>query len=256
MGWSAGQYSQFLDQRTRPARDLLAAVPSVAPARVVDLGSGPGNSTALLAARYPGAHVTGLDSDPDMIAAARKALPDCDFHLTQIEQWRPDASPDLIFANASLQWVDDHETLFLRLVGLLAPGGVLAVQMPDNLDQPTHAAMRKVADDPRWCDRMAAALARRKPLIAPFALHALLRPHCAGIDIWRTVYHFDLAGVQAIVEWFKGSALPPYLAPLDVDEQRDFLAAYTREIAPHYPETDGRVLLPFPRYFFVAQTNR
>lgn len=256
MGWSAGQYSKFLDQRTRPARDLLAAVPLETPRRVVDIGSGPGNSTGLLVARFPGANVTGLDSDPDMIAAARRALPECSFDLGQVEDWQPETPPDLIFANASLQWVDGHETLFPRLVGQLAPGGVLAVQMPDNLNEPTHIAMRKIADDPRWRDRLANAAARRKPLIAPADLHALLRPHCGQVDIWRTVYHFDLAGVDAIVEWFKGSALPPYLAALDAVEQDAFLAAYTDEIAPHYPAHDGRVLLAFPRYFFVAQAYR
>lgn len=256
MGWSAGQYGKFLDQRTRPARDLLAGVPLTQAGRVVDIGSGPGNSTGLLVARFPDAHVTGLDADPDMIATARRALPGCAFHQARVEDWHPDVPPDLIFANASLQWVDDHHSLFPRLVGLLAPGGVLAVQMPDNLDEPTHIAMRDVADDPRWRDRLLGAAARRKPLIRPADLHALLRPYCAQVDIWQTVYHFDLAGVDAIGEWFKGSALPPYLAPLTAAEQDNFMAAWRDQIAPHYPETDGRVLLAFPRYFLVAQTNR
>lgn len=253
MGWSSGQYGKFLDQRTRPARDLLAAVPLTQAARVVDVGSGPGNSTALLVERFPDAHVTGLDSDPDMIAAARKALPGCTFQQARIEDWQPDTPPDLIFANASLQWVDDHRALFPRLLGLLSPGGVLAVQMPDNLDEPTHIAMRKVAGDPRWRDRLAGAAATRRPLIPPADLHALLRPHCAQMDIWRTVYNFDLAGVDAIAEWFKGSALPPYLAPLTDAERAAFLSDWRDRIAPHYPEREGRVLLAFPRSFFVAQ---
>ncbi|HWL57785.1 MAG TPA: trans-aconitate 2-methyltransferase [Paracoccus sp. (in: a-proteobacteria)] len=252
MGWSASQYSRFLDDRTRPARDLLNAVPVERPDLVVDLGSGPGNSTALLARRYPAARIVGIDSDPDMIATARRKLPECEFLPDTIEDWRPTTPPDVIFANASLQWVEDHEALFVRLVNLLSPGGALAVQMPDNLDEPSHRAMRKVADDPRWSARMGSANARRKPLMRPPALHALLRPHATRVDIWRTVYNHELEGVDAIVEWFKGSALRPYLATLDVDEQASFLHAYREEIAPAYPESDGRCLLAFPRLFFVA----
>ncbi|MFT4013689.1 MAG: trans-aconitate 2-methyltransferase [Paracoccus sp. (in: a-proteobacteria)] len=253
MGWSAQQYARFLDDRTRPARDLLMAVPLTAPRLVVDLGCGPGNSTALLAARYPGARTLGLDCDPDMLAAARRSLPGLRFQHGRIQDWHPEAPPDLIFANAVLQWLDGHEVLFPRLVGLLAPGGALAVQMPDNLDEPSHAAMRRIARRPEWAGRLADAETRRRPLIAPARLHALLRPLCRRLDIWHTVYQVELAGLDAIVEWFKGSALRPYLVPLDRAERAAFLAAYRAEIAPAYPESGGRALLAFPRYFFVAE---
>lgn len=255
MGWSAARYAQFLDERTRPARDLLAAVPLAAPRAVADLGCGPGNSTALLAARWPEARVLGVDSDPDMLRAAREALPGHDFLQADIADWRPETPPDLIYANASLQWLDDHEALFPRLLGLLAPGGVLAVQTPDNLCEPSHFAMRAVAADPRWADRLTEAGERRKPTIPPLRLHALLRPLCARVDVWRTVYHFELAGVEAVVEWFQGSALRPYLEALEPQEQADFLSAYREAVAPAYPEADGRTLLAFPRAFFVAQTR-
>ncbi|MTH76916.1 trans-aconitate 2-methyltransferase [Paracoccus aestuariivivens] len=253
MGWSAAQYSKFLDDRTRPARDLLSAVPLQSPAHIVDLGCGPGNSTALLTDRYPQARVVGVDSDPDMIAAAQKALPACEFAKERIETWRSPVPADLIFANASLQWVDNHETLFPELLDQIAPGGVLAVQMPDNLDEPSHRAMRQVASNPRWESRLAKANARRQPLIAPHTLYGLLREKVARLDIWRTTYHFELAGIDAIIEWFKGSALRPYLEALTPEEAADFLLAYRELIAPSYPESDGMTLLPFPRYFFVAQ---
>ncbi len=252
MSWSAAQYAKYLDDRTRPARDLLAGVPLEAPGFVVDVGCGPGNSTALLVERYPGVRVLGLDPDEDMLRAARAALPGADFARGPIESWAPETPPDLLYANASLQWVDDHEALFPRLVGLLAPGGVLAAQMPDNLEEPTHVVMRRLAAEPRWADRLAGAAGMRRPLLAPARLHALLRPLCSRVDIWRTVYNFELEGVDAIVEWFKGSALRPYLAPLAAEERADFLAAYRAAIAPSYPETDGRALLAFPRFFFVA----
>lgn len=253
MTWSAAQYSKFLDDRTRPARDLLAAVPLQDPDRVVDLGCGPGNSTGLLVDRYAHADVTGLDSDPDMLTAARKALPECRFVQERIQDWRPQSPVDLIFANASLQWLDDHAALFPHLLGLLAPGGALAVQMPDNLDEPTHRAMRQVAADPRWAARLADASSRRKPLLDALQLHTLLRPLCRRLDVWRTVYQFELDGLDAIVDWFKGSALRPYLDALDPDEQIAFLSDYRDAVAPHYPQTAGRVLLAFPRAFFVAQ---
>ncbi|MBD9527356.1 trans-aconitate 2-methyltransferase [Paracoccus sp. PAR01] len=252
MGWSAAQYSRFLDDRTRPARDLLHAVPLEAPGQVVDLGCGPGNSTALLVERFPEAQVIGLDSDPDMIATAQRNLPECLFEMIRIEDWQPEVLPDLIFANASLQWVDDHEALFPHLLDLVAPGGALAVQMPDNLDEPSHRAMREVASHPRWSARLVQANARRQPLIPAHRLHALLRPLCTKVDVWRTIYHFELAGVDAIVEWFKGSALRPYLEALTEEEGRQFLLTYREEIAPFYPESDGRALLAFPRFFLVA----
>lgn len=109
------------------------------------MGALQGNSTELLISRYPGAEVSGIDSDPDMLSAARVTLPGHAFFEADIATWAPDQPVDLLYANASLQWIDDHAALFPRLVGFLSPGGALAVQMPDNLDEPTHQAMRRVA---------------------------------------------------------------------------------------------------------------
>lgn len=252
MEWSAVQYARFLDDRTRPARDLLAAVPITRPALVVDVGCGPGNSTALLAGRYPSARVLGLDPDPDMLHAARAAVPEARFEQGSIENWQPPEPPDLIFANASLQWVADHAVLFPRLVAMLRPGGVLAVQMPDNLDEPSHVAMRRVARDPRWADRLAEVAGQRAPLMTPVQLLALLGPLCRRLDIWRTTYQHEMEGLSGIGEWFKGSALRPFLQRLETDEQAAFMAEWQALIAPDYPQAAGRVLLPFPRAFFVA----
>ncbi len=252
MAWSAEQYSKFLDDRTRPARDLLAAVALSRADYVVDLGSGPGNSTALLRQRFPEARITGIDSDADMLATARATLPGCRFEAADIRDWQPPEPPDLLFANASLQWLPDHPALFPHLISLLRPGGALAVQMPDNLEEPTHIAMRAVAGAPRWAVRLAQASGARVPLLTPTGLYALLRPLCARLDIWRTVYHFELGGADAVTEWFLGSALRPLLEPLDESERADFLADFRARIAPFYPERDGRVLLAFPRFFFVA----
>jgi trans-aconitate 2-methyltransferase len=251
--WSARQYLKFEDERTRPPRDLLAQVPLQSPRRVVDLGCGPGNSTELLIARYPGAEVTGLDSSPDMLRQARERLPKCTFEQADLSSWRPRERTDLLFANAVFQWVPDHPAVLKRLVESLPEGGVLAVQMPDNTDEPALALMREVAGSGPWASTLVSAGAARDDLPTPGGYYDLLRPVCSHLDIWHTVYNHVMAGPQGIVEWFKGSALRPFLAPLNEDMRAGFTADYTARIAKAYPaRVDGKVLLPFPRLFILA----
>jgi len=250
MTWSATQYSKFEAERNRPIYDLLAQLPQPRIATAVDLGCGPGNSTELLAARFPDATVTGLDTSTDMLDAARKRLPDVQFELADIATWSAASPVDVIFANAALQWVFDHAALLPRLVAGLAPGGSLAVQMPDNLDEPTHVAMREIATS---FGKLSDAGRSHAPRHDPGWYFDVLRPHVATVDVWRTTYHHPLAGASAVVEWFRGTGLRPYLEPLDADERTDFLARYTAAIERAYPALrDGKVLLPFPRLFFVA----
>jgi len=252
MSWSARQYSLFEQQRTRPVRDLVAAIPRESAQTAVDLGCGPGNSTEVLAERFPQARVTGLDSSTDMLGEARQRLAAVEFVQADIGDWRPAQTYDVILANASLQWVPDHSQLYPRLVSLLNPAGVLAVQTPDNLDEPAHRLAREIAASPQWADRIGDVRhPDRHP--APYYFD-LLRPHCAEVDVWRTTYHHPLAGGHpAVVEWFKGSALRPYLQRLDQAAQQDFLDTYLHAISQAYPLlADGTVLLPFPRLFIVA----
>ncbi len=253
MDWSAKQYTAFEDERTRPVRDLLAAVPGRA-AAAVDLGCGPGNSTELLLQRFPDAEVTGFDSSPDMIAAAQARLPQLRFRVADIATWDAAGPFDAILANAVLQWLPDHAGLLPRLAAKLAPGGSLAVQMPDNLDEPAHRLMQEIAADGPWAAKLADAAGAREALGTPGWYYGVLRPHCARVEVWRTTYHHPLAGgADAVVEWFKGSGLRPFLAPLDVAERVDFLAEYRDRIADAYPSLpDGSLLLPFPRLFLVA----
>lgn len=252
MSWSARQYSLFEQQRTRPVRDLVAAIPRESAQTAVDLGCGPGNSTEVLAERFPQAKVTGLDSSTDMLGEARQRLAAVEFVQADIGDWRPAQTYDVILANASLQWVPDHAQLYPRLVSLLNPGGALAVQTPDNLDEPAHRLAREIAASPQWADRIGDVRhPDRHP--APYYFD-LLRPLCAEVDVWRTTYHHPLAGGHpAVVEWFKGSALRPYLQRLDQAAQQDFLDTYLHAISQAYPLlADGTVLLPFPRLFIVA----
>jgi trans-aconitate 2-methyltransferase len=254
MSWSPEQYVIFEDERTRPVRDLLNAISSADPHSAVDLGCGPGNSTEVLAARFPNATVTGLDSSADMIAKARKRLPALRFDVAAIETWN-DAGPfDVILANAVLQWVPNHDILLPRLVSKLTPRGSLAAQMPDNLDEPAHQLMREVAVQGPWAAKLANAAASRTPSKNAGWYYSLLKPYCARVDVWRTVYHHPLAGgADAIVEWFKGSGLLPFLTPLEEDERSAYLDRYRASVARAYPaQPDGTVLLPFPRLFIAA----
>jgi trans-aconitate 2-methyltransferase len=254
MTWSAEQYVIFEDERTRPVRDLLSALPDIQARSVIDLGCGPGNSTELLAARFGDAAVSGIDSSPDMIAAARKRLRQARFTLMAIEAWDDPGPFDVILANAVLQWLPDHARLLPALVSRLAPGGGLAVQMPDNLDAPTHRLMREIAADGPWADVLAPASAARTSIGDASWYYGVLHPLCSRVDVWRTTYHHPIRdGAAGIVEWFKGSGLRPFLEPLDPASRAAYLERYTAAVARAYPASaDGSVLLPFPRFFMTA----
>jgi trans-aconitate 2-methyltransferase len=254
LSWSAKQYVAFEDERTRPVRDLLGALPPIEARLAIDLGCGPGNSTEVLAARYPQARVAGIDSSADMIVAARRRLPQIDFAVQDLTAWT-DAGPfDVILANAVLQWVPEHQLVLPSLVARLRADGALAVQMPDNLDEPAHRLMREVAAGGPWAVKLAESSGARPALKSPAWYYELLRPLCAKVDLWRTVYFHSLSGgPAAVVEWFKGSGLRPFLEPLDAAERSVYLERYTDAIAQAYPPlADGSVLLPFPRLFLTA----
>ncbi|WP_112662917.1 trans-aconitate 2-methyltransferase [Microvirga flavescens] len=254
--WNAGQYLKFEDERTRPAIDLLARVPLTDPKRCIDLGCGPGNSTELLARRYPNAEIIGLDSSDAMLEKARQRLPHLAFEKGDISAWAPSAPFDLIFANAALQWVPEHAALLPRLVAALNPGGCLAVQVPDNFNEPSHVLMRDVAARGPWAQRLGGAVTAREKIGSFGDYYARLKGAGCSVGLWRTTYVHCLDDADAIVEWVKGTGLRPFLDPLDEAEQATFLALYRSEIAHAYPtQFDGKVLLPFPRLFLVARRS-
>ncbi|WP_234189222.1 trans-aconitate 2-methyltransferase [Shinella sp. NM-101] len=254
MAWSAAQYLKFEDERTRPAADLLAQVPAdLVAGTVYDLGCGPGNSTELLARRFPGRGVRGVDNAADMLKAARARLPGVDFVECDLSKWRPHEAAALLFANAVFQWLPDHVTLLARLMDGLRPGGVLAVQMPDNLSEPSHLLMEESALAGPWKSAFAEGTPRRGPLPAPAAYFDALGPKAARVDVWHTVYNHPMADAAAIVEWVKGTGLRPYLDRIPQQERDGFLGDYEKRIAKAYaPMADGRLLLRFPRLFLIA----
>jgi trans-aconitate 2-methyltransferase len=252
MSWSAQQYSLFERQRTRPVHDLLAAVPNDGIELAVDLGCGPGNSTEVLQAHVLAARLIGIDNSEDMLRAARERLPAVTFEQADIQHWRAVQAPQLILANASLQWLADHRRLYPTLLGQLAAGGWLAIQTPDNLQEPAHRLARQVAVEGPWAG-LIGNVQHPERHAAP-AYYDILAAHCRELDIWRTTYFHVLDDATAVVAWFKSTALRPFLQPLDADQQRAFLERYQAAIAEAYPaQADGRVLLPFPRLFLVAR---
>lgn len=251
--WSAEQYLKFADERTRPARDLLAQVPLKGARVIYDLGCGPGNSTELLVDAYPAAQVIGVDNSPEMLKQARVCLPSLRFDEADLHSWTPTEDVDLLFSNATFQWLPDHLSILQKLLKGLKPGGVLAVQMPDNLSEPTHLLMAEASRNTPYAEKLESSASARAVLPKPHFYYEVLKPHCDRLDIWHTIYNHPLKGAAAIVEWVKGTGLRPYLAPLTEAEQGDYLARYEALLAKAYPAmADGTVLLRFPRLFIVA----
>ncbi|MEW5119770.1 trans-aconitate 2-methyltransferase [Klebsiella aerogenes] len=246
--WNPSLYLKFADERTRPAAELTARIVQQPVKLAVDLGCGPGNSTALLRAAWPEARIIGVDNSAAMLAQAAKALPDCEFITANIEDWQPSEPADVIYANASLQWLTEHQTLFPRLVRQLANSGVLAVQMPDNWQEPSHTLMRQVAEELGFPE------SGRQPLPSVQQYYDMLTNSGCEVDIWRTTYYHSLESYQAIVDWLQATGLRPYLQDLDEAEKNVFLERYLTLLQQHYPlQCNGKVLLLFPRLFIVAR---
>ena len=261
--WNPALYLRFANERTRPAAELLARVPALQPARrlhIVDLGCGPGNSTELLVERFPDADVLGIDTSEAMLETARKQLPQARFEAGDIASWAPAAgepAPDLIYANASIQWVGEHEALIPRLLSLLAPGGVLAIQMPDNRQEPSHRNMREVAQLPQFVAYIGEASKVRTEILPVGAYYDLLAAPAnmaATVDVWHTIYQHPMDSAAAIVQWLRSTGLKPFVEGLPAALQAEFLTEYERRIEAAYPlRADGKRLLAFPRLFIVAQ---
>ena len=253
MAWSASQYVKFEDERTRPARDLLAQVPLASVSHAIDLGCGPGNSTELIVERFGLEGVSGLDSDIDMLQTARKRMPGTAFVEADLASWRPSEPADLLFANAVFQWLPNHLDIFDQLMDGLVPGGVLAVQMPDNLTEPTHLLMEETAHAGPWREAFEKKSVRRKPLPAPSVYYNRLIGKASRVDIWHTNYNHPMADAEAIVEWVKGTGLRPYLDHAGPEHRAAFTADYLERVRQAYPPLeDSKVLLRFPRIFVVA----
>lgn len=250
--WNAKHYAQFLNERTRPASDLLARIAHRQARFITDLGCGPANSTELLYKNWSDAHIIGVDSSPDMIKTAQAKLPQVQFIQADFHQWQADTPQEVIFANASLQWSPNQGELLVKLVANLADGGVLAVQMPDNLGEPSHRLIRDVAERPNWRAKLS-EVARRPVMLGVDDYYGILTQAGCSVDIWRTTYYHVLPSVASIAQWFGSTAMRPYLTVLDDDQQQAFIDEYVQALSQAYPvQADGCILLALPRLFVVA----
>jgi trans-aconitate 2-methyltransferase len=251
--WDPSEYMRFGDERTRPSVDLAARVAVESPARVIDLGCGPGNSTRVLRARWPQAHVVGLDSSSDMIEAARADEPDGEWAVASIEDWTADEPFDVVFSNAALQWLPEHGPLLERLIGSVALGGALAFQIPSANFAAVRTLIHDVALEGPWAPRMAGPLGELT-MEAPGVYYDHLAPLARSVDIWETEYSHVMDCAPAIVDWIASTGLRPFLAALESDDETQaFLTELNLRVARTYPQQcDGRVLFPFKRTFVVA----
>ena len=256
--WDPGAYQRFAGERGRPFFDLLARVRASDPGYVADLGCGPGNLTAALADRWPGADVVGVDSSPEMIGAARAEAgqrPGLSFVLGDLREWRPARPVDVLVSNAVLQWVPGHLELMRSWPDMLSPGGWLAIQLPGNFSQPSHAILLDLVRSARWRPLLAGVrLNRQAPDPAEYL--GLLAPAGCEVDAWETTYLHVLPGGDPVTEWYRGTGLRPVLAALDPGEAEEFVAEYGERARAAYPRTPYGTVLPFRRVFVVARRTR
>jgi trans-aconitate 2-methyltransferase len=253
--WDPERYLTYADERGRPFVDLISRIGAESPRRVVDLGCGPGNLTALLAARWPEAAVAGLDSSPEMIEAARRDVPGIGFDVADLRAWQPPEPVDVLVSNATLQWVPDHLDLLPSLVSAVAPGGWFAFQVPGNFGEPSHTIRTELAAEPAYAAHTAGVAVPASHDPATY-FDALAAVGCT-IDAWETTYLHVLIGPDPVFTWVSGTGARPTLQALPPDLRAGFEAEFRARLSAAYPtRADGTVLLPFRRVFVVARVGR
>lgn len=250
--WDPARYLRFAGERARPFIDLLARVDVRAPGTVVDLGCGDGSTTALLADRWPAARVTGIDSSPEMLAAA-PSRPGLEFRLGDVRDWQPQEPVDVLVTNAVLQWVPDHQNLLAGWANALAPGGWLAVQVPGNFRSPTHTLLGELCRSPRWAALVGDVPRGPDAVLEPEGYHDVLTAAGLSADVWETTYLHVLTGPDPVLSWVRATQLRPVLARLGEDDAAEFTASFAEALRQAYPRRpDGTTLLPFRRIFAVG----
>ena len=254
--WDPDRYLTYADERGRPFVDLLARVDAADPATVVDLGCGPGNLTAQLVERWPGARVVGLDSSAEMIEKARATTPAAQFRVADLRDWATGADQvDVLVSNATLQWVPGHLELLPDLVARVNPGGWLAFQVPGNFDEPSHTIRAELAAQEPYVEHTAAVEVTAPGSHAPTVYLRALRGLGCEVDAWETTYLHVLDGEDPVFTWVSGTGARPTLQALPADLRVRFEDEFKRRLRAAYPDHDGRVVLPFRRIFVVARTS-
>jgi trans-aconitate 2-methyltransferase len=250
--WDPDRYLAYADERGRPFVDLLARVGATAPTDVVDLGCGPGTLTRLLAERWPGARVRGLDASPEMVAAARRDVPEVDVEVADLREWAASGEQaDVVVSNATLQWLPDHLDLLPELAARVRPGGSLAFQVPGNFDEPSHAIRGELAAQPPYAEHTAGVAvpdSHDPGVYLDVLARAGLQP-----DVWETTYLHILTGDDPVFTWMSGTGARPTLQALPDDLRPRFEEAFKARLRAAYPDRGYGVVLPFRRIFAVAR---
>ncbi|MCM1488780.1 MAG: methyltransferase domain-containing protein, partial [Firmicutes bacterium] len=241
--WNSTQYLKFKKERTQPSIDLAARIDLENPVDIIDIGCGPGNSTAVLKTRFPKAKILGVDSSRNMVDRAKADNPDLSFKLLDVtsEDWRLGQHFDIAFSNACIQWVPDHKALLPKIMGILKEGGKMAVQIPFNFKQPIHTLTDELIKTEKWCKKI------NEPRIF-YTLTAeeyydILAEISSDFQMWETVYCHRMKSCEDIIEWYKSTGLKPYLDTLNDDDKREFLADVLVKVREHYPlRKNGEVI--------------
>lgn len=256
MKWDPAKYVQFGDYRDRPFFDLTGRVHSDRPVQVVDLGCGPGNLTATLAERWPGADVVGLDSSAEMLAKAATAAartPGLRFERMDIAEWSPSADTEVVVSNAALQWVPGHQDLMRKWLVELRPGSWFGMQVPGNFNAPSHTLMRELAGSSRWEPKLRGVLRGGESVGEPAEYLRILLDAGFTADAWETTYQQVLPGPDPVLEWVRGTALRPVLAVLSPEDGAEFEGEYAAALRDAYPPTPHGTVFPFRRIFAVGR---
>lgn len=252
MAWDPTQYLTFGNERLQPALDLLSRIPLEAPGTVIDLGCGPGNVTKALKGRWPNAAFTGVDGSPEMLEHARAEDRDIEWVEADLNDWRPGAPSDVIYSNAALHWLNDHDKLLPILMKHIAPGGFLAVQMPRNWPAPSHTCITEAVHAGPWRE-MLEPLMRPAPSHEPSFYYELLVSETSSLAIWETEYCQILEGENPVAEFVKGTQLKRFLDALEEPARGEFEDDYRKRILAAYPKRrNGKTLFPFRRLFLLA----
>lgn len=251
--WNPSAYLRFEYERTLPSRDLAARLHLPAVREIVDVGCGPGNSTAVLKKRWPQARIVGLDSSRGMIDKARENDPDGNWVIADVMTWQTDGRYDVVFSNAVLQWLGDQKQAITRLFGLVREGGALAVQVPQIGASPLHRALLAVSSRPEWSVLLSDTGLHRPQHDEGFYYNHLTTL-TARLEMWVTTYLHVMDSHQDILDWYAGTGMRPYLERIENEGARKrFMQQVLEACKDGYPvQDDGKVMFPFRRLFFIA----
>lgn len=251
--WNAELYGKYGKERIRPSLDLLSRVESMNPKRVLDVGCGSGMSTAPLAARWQNAEIVGADKSEEMLAAARKAVPDATFVRFDCSKPLDGLGKfDLVFSNAFIQWIKNQREFFSNVYSVLNKGGALAIQIPMFGEMP---ASRAIGDAEHIFPDNFLDIDDERHVLYPMKDYYLMATSVFGnAMMWETDYYHDMESHESILEFLKSTALRPYTERLDAEQTQAFLDRVLKNLETAYPrERDGSLLFPFKRLFIVCR---